>query len=112
MLSKITKIVTAGKKTIAVRIPKHNVARKLLSILKVPLAAPSANISSKLSPVCAQDVLDELYGVVGVAKKKFYDINVPYEEQILEDKAAQRDRDAAIVAAREMAARAESQENV
>ena len=59
-----------------------------------------------------QDVLDELYGVVGVAKKKFYDINVPYEEQILEDKAAQRDRDAAIVAAREMAARAESQENV
>ena len=57
--SKISKIASAGKKTIAVRIPKHNVARKLLSILKVPLAAPSANISSKLSPVCAQDVLDE-----------------------------------------------------
>jgi L-threonylcarbamoyladenylate synthase len=57
--SKISKYVTAGKKTIAVRIPKHNVARKLLKLLKVPLAAPSANISSKLSPTCASDVVDE-----------------------------------------------------
>ena len=48
--SKISEIVTAKKNTVAVRIPKHKVARRLLSILKVPLAAPSANISSKLSP--------------------------------------------------------------
>ena len=57
--SKISKFVTAGKNTVAVRIPKHIVARKLLNILKVPLAAPSANISSKLSPTCARDVVDE-----------------------------------------------------
>ena len=47
------------KKTIAVRIPKHKVARNLLKILNVPLAAPSANISSKLSPTTAKDVFDE-----------------------------------------------------
>ena len=57
--SKISKIATAGKKTIAVRIPKHKVARNLLKILNFPLAAPSANISSKLSPTCANDIVDE-----------------------------------------------------
>jgi len=57
--SKISKIASARKKTIAVRIPKHKVARNLLKILDVPLAAPSANISSKLSPTCANDVVDE-----------------------------------------------------
>ena len=55
----VSKIASAGKKTIAVRIPKHKVARNLLSILKFPLAAPSANISSKLSPTSARDVFDE-----------------------------------------------------
>ena len=57
--SKISKEATAGKKTIAVRFPEHLAARKLLKILNVPLAAPSANISSKLSPTCANDVFDE-----------------------------------------------------
>jgi L-threonylcarbamoyladenylate synthase len=57
--SKISKIATARKKTIAVRIPKHKVARSLLKILKVPLAAPSANIASKLSPTSAKDVVEE-----------------------------------------------------
>ena len=57
--SKISKLATAGKKTVAVRIPKHKVARDLLGILKFPLAAPSANISSKLSPTSAKDVFEE-----------------------------------------------------
>ena len=57
--SKISKIATAGKQTIAVRIPKHKTTRKLLKMLNFPLAAPSANISSKLSPTCANDVIDE-----------------------------------------------------
>ena len=57
--SKISKIATAGKETVAVRIPKHRIARKLLKILKIPIAAPSANISSKLSPTCATDVVDD-----------------------------------------------------
>jgi L-threonylcarbamoyladenylate synthase len=57
--SKVSKIATANKNTIAVRIPKHTVARNLLKIIKVPLAAPSANISSKLSSTSANDVVDE-----------------------------------------------------
>ena len=57
--SRISKIATSRKKTVAVRIPKHKVARNLLSILKFPLAAPSANISSKLSPTSAKDVFEE-----------------------------------------------------
>lgn len=62
--SKISKKATAGKKTIAVRFPQHPVARKLLKILNVPLAAPSANISSKLSPTSANDVVDEFNGKI------------------------------------------------
>ena len=57
--SKISTIATAGNKTVAIRIPKHKVIRNLLGKLKVPLAAPSANIASKLSPTCADDVNDE-----------------------------------------------------
>ncbi len=57
--SNISKYVSAGKNTLAVRFPKHKVARNLLKILNVPLAAPSANISSKLSPTSAEDVVDE-----------------------------------------------------
>ena len=57
--SKISKLALAGKKTVAVRIPQHKVTRNLLGILKFPLAAPSANISSKLSPTSAKDVFDE-----------------------------------------------------
>ena len=58
-LSKISDIATAKKKTVAIRFPKHKVARKLLNLLRVPLAAPSANISSKLSPTSSIDVVDE-----------------------------------------------------
>ena len=57
--SKISSFVTAGKKTVAIRFPKHKVARILLDLLNTPLAAPSANISSKLSPTSADDVVDE-----------------------------------------------------
>lgn len=57
--SNISKIVTNNKKTLAVRFPRHHLAIKLLKILKYPLAAPSANISSKISPVTKEDVKDE-----------------------------------------------------
>ena len=57
--SKISKIANAKKKTVAIRFPRHKVAKKLLKQLKVPLAAPSANISSKLSPTSSIDVVDE-----------------------------------------------------
>ena len=57
--SKISKFITNKKKTIAVRFPKHLLFRKLLKKLDYPLAAPSANISTRLSPVKASDVREE-----------------------------------------------------
>ena len=57
--SKISKNVTNNKKTLAVRFPKNSVTKKLLKSLKYPLAAPSANISTKISPVSKEDVKDE-----------------------------------------------------
>jgi len=57
--SLISNNVTNKKKTLAVRFPKHPITRKLLKNLKYPLAAPSANISTKISPISKQDVVDE-----------------------------------------------------
>ena len=56
---KISKFVTNKQKSLAVRFPKHPLFRKLLKNLDYPLAAPSANISTKLSSVQASDVKDE-----------------------------------------------------
>jgi len=57
--SKISKFVTNKQKSLAVRFPKHPLFRKLLKDLAYPLAAPSANISTKLSSVQSSDVIDE-----------------------------------------------------
>ena len=57
--SKISKLVTNKQKSLAVRFPKHKLFKKLLKNLNYPLAAPSANISTKLSSVEASDVKDE-----------------------------------------------------
>ena len=57
--SKISKLVTNKQSSLAVRFPKHNLFRKLLKNLDYPLAAPSANISTKLSSVKASDVNEE-----------------------------------------------------
>ena len=57
--SKISKLVTNKQKSLAVRFPKHPMFRKLLKSLDYPLAAPSANISTRLSSVQASDVIEE-----------------------------------------------------
>ena len=57
--SKISKVATNKKNTLAVRFPKHPVARILLKHLKFPIAAPSANISSRVSAVTSSDVKDD-----------------------------------------------------
>ena len=57
--SKISKYVTNNKKSLAVRFPKHLLFRSLLKQLDYPLAAPSANITTKLSAVKAEDVKEE-----------------------------------------------------
>ena len=57
--SKISKNVTNNKKTLAIRFPSHSLTKKLLKLLNYPLAAPSANISTKISPVSKEDVKEE-----------------------------------------------------
>ena len=57
--SKIQSSVTANLKTVAIRFPSHNTTRSILKKLNFPLAMPSANLSSGISPVNASDVADE-----------------------------------------------------
>ncbi len=54
--------VTAGLDTVAIRMPRHPVALKLIERSEVPIAAPSANRSGHTSPTMAQHVLDDLGG--------------------------------------------------
>ncbi len=57
--SKIQPKVSANLNSIGIRFPKHPVTRTILKKINFPLAMPSANISSNLSPVNALDVSDE-----------------------------------------------------
>jgi len=57
--SKINPIATANLNTVAIRFPKHKVIKSILKFLDFPLAMPSANISSRLSPVKALDVYED-----------------------------------------------------
>ena len=57
--SAISKNVTNNKNSLAIRFPKHPLTRHLLKKINFPLAAPSANISTSISPVTKGDVDDE-----------------------------------------------------
>ncbi len=57
--SRVSKYATSNLSTIAVRFPKHEVVRNILKSLKFPLAMPSANKSSGISPVDSKDVFEE-----------------------------------------------------
>lgn len=62
----IPEIVSAGLSTVAVRMPRHPIAHALLQAAKVPIAAPSANLSTKPSPTHAKHVIDDLYDAADV----------------------------------------------
>jgi len=55
----ISGLVSAGLKTLAVRVPAHPLARMLLDRADRPIAAPSANISGRVSPTRARHVHKE-----------------------------------------------------
>jgi len=57
-------LVTAGLKTVAIRIPSHPLIIKVLKNIPFPLAAPSANMFGRISPTSAKDVLKELNGKI------------------------------------------------
>ena len=58
----LSNMATAKLKTIAVRFPKNKILRRILKSLNFPLAIPSANKSSHISPVSAEDVAQEFKG--------------------------------------------------
>lgn len=57
-------IVTAGGRTVALRMPSHPVARALLKEAGIPVAAPSANVSESISSTTAAHVLKGLDGKI------------------------------------------------
>ncbi len=58
--SMLSHLVSAGLDTVAVRVPEHPIAQELLHHFKYPIAAPSANISGRLSPTRPEHVAQDL----------------------------------------------------
>lgn len=58
----LSPLVTAGLDTVALRVPAHATARRLLALFGGPVAAPSANPSGRISPTTAAHVTAGLSG--------------------------------------------------
>jgi len=56
----LSELVSAGLPTLAMRMPDHSVAIEIIERSGEPLAAPSANLSERLSPTSARDVLSAM----------------------------------------------------
>ena len=56
--------VTGGLQTVGIRMPSHKVANAFLRACKTPIAAPSANVSTHISPTTAEDVYEDMKGRV------------------------------------------------
>lgn len=63
---RVPDIITAGGPTVAIRMPSHEAARRLIALSGTPIAAPSANLSGKPSPTLLRDVVDDLAGRIPV----------------------------------------------
>lgn len=61
----VPSIVSGGRETIALRMPKQGIARALIAALGEPIVAPSANLSGKPSATQAEHVLDDFDGKIG-----------------------------------------------
>ncbi|MCT4566247.1 MAG: L-threonylcarbamoyladenylate synthase [Maledivibacter sp.] len=60
----VPRIVTGGLDTVAIRMPSHPIAKLLIELAQVPVAAPSANLSGKPSPTKEEHVIKDLKGRV------------------------------------------------
>ena len=59
---KVPESVTAGLDTVGIRMPSHKVARAFIRECGTPIAAPSANRSTHISPTSAQHVFEDMEG--------------------------------------------------
>ncbi|MES2198945.1 MAG: L-threonylcarbamoyladenylate synthase [Chlamydiota bacterium] len=62
--SEVPSIASAGLQTIAVRMPNHPIALKLIELVGQPIVAPSANLSGKPSATDFKHVLEDFEGVI------------------------------------------------
>ncbi len=62
--SRVPDVVTAGLETVAIRMPSHSVARAVIQVSGLPIAAPSANLSGKPSPTSARHCMEDLTGKI------------------------------------------------
>lgn len=62
----IPDIVTAGNSTVGIRMPANKIALDLIKLTGVPIAAPSANISGKLSGTNIDDIKEDFTGKVNL----------------------------------------------
>lgn len=60
----IPKEVTGGLNTVGIRMPSHPIANAFLRACDLPIAAPSANVSTHISPTTAEDVFEDMNGRV------------------------------------------------
>ncbi len=61
---RLSELVSAGLDTVALRVPAHPIAAKLIAASGLPLAAPSANASGRISATTAAHVAQSLGGTV------------------------------------------------
>ncbi len=60
----VPKETTGGLDTVAVRFPVHPTANEIIKASGLPIAAPSANLSGKPSPTCADHVFNDMNGKI------------------------------------------------
>lgn len=86
--SPLAAAVTAGLRSVALRVPKHPVAAALLAKAAVPVAAPSANRSGRPSPTSAAHVIRDLdgavFGVVDAGDLALDDANCGVESTVVD----------------------------
>jgi len=74
--SKIKSIASANLKTVGIRFPKNKIIREILKKIRFPLAMPSANKSTSISPVSAEDVSDEFKNRIKVVDGGYSKIGI------------------------------------
>ena len=55
---------SGGLDSVGLRIPNHAIAKEIIRLSGVPIAAPSANLSGKPSPTCAKHCIEDLMGKI------------------------------------------------
>lgn len=61
---RVSRFVSCGLDTLAIRVPSHEGAQAFLREVNLPVVAPSANISKHISPVTAEHVLEDFNGKI------------------------------------------------